>query len=159
MGSVILIFVAVLVLMAALSDIKTLTIPNLIPVFIIGAFVFTIILDPTYFMDVRNSLISAAAFFVITFLMFSAGVLGAGDSKLLATLGLWVPVSSIWGFVLIMSLAGAVLGAVALTVRKKVNITHRFSEGTWFGQLQQGRSAVPYAVAIAVAFYAVVFPW
>lgn len=159
MGSVILVFICALVLLAAVCDVKSLTIPNLIPLFILGAFTFTAIFDPTYIVNLENSLISAAAIFVITFIMFAAGILGAGDSKLLAALGLWIPVSAIWGFVLIMSLMGAVLGAVALIVRKNDMVSWEFDERSWFGQLRQGRSAVPYAVAIAVAFFAVAFPW
>ena len=159
MGSVILIVICALVLLAAVTDIRSLTIPNMIPLFILAAFAFTAIFDPTYIVDLENSLISAAVIFVITFIMFAAGILGAGDSKLLAALGLWIPIAKIWGFVLIMSLMGAVLGVVALTVRKSSVISYGFEEGSWFGQLKQGRSAVPYAVAIAVAFFAVAFPW
>lgn len=159
MGSVIFIFISALVLMAAITDIKSLSIPNIIPIFILAAFAFTVVFDPTYFVNLENSLISAATIFVITFVMFAAGILGAGDSKLLAVLGLWIPVSTIWGFVLIMSVVGAMLGVVAIFIRKQEFLSHRFSEVSWFGQLQQGRSAVPYAVAIASAFFAVAFPW
>jgi len=159
MVSLITIFVCALVIWAAVTDFLTLKIPNIIPVFIILAFLFLLVFEPSALQDIYDRLITVAILFVVTFVMYAVNMLGAGDSKLLAVLGLWIPASNFWLFILVMASIGAVLGGIALYIR---NRNFRFSwlpETSWFSQLQAGRNAVPYAVAIAGAFLAVVFPF
>tara|TARA_B100000686_G_scaffold231064_1_gene238504 strand:- start:357 stop:836 length:480 start_codon:yes stop_codon:yes gene_type:complete len=159
MVSLVIIFVCALVVWAAVTDFLTLKIPNVIPVFVIVAFGFLLLFEPSALQDIYERLITVAILFVVTFIMYAVNMLGAGDSKLLAVLGLWIPAAKFWLFVLIMASVGAVLGFIALYVRSRRFNVSWLPESSWFSQLQAGRNAVPYAVAIATAFLAVVFPF
>ena len=159
MSALVFIFVCALVLWAAVTDFLSLKIPNIIPVFIILSFLFLLVFEPSALQDIHERAITVALLFVVTFIMYAVNMLGAGDSKLLAVLGLWIPASSFWKFILIMAGVGAVLGFIALHVRQSEREFSWLPKDSWFAQLQQGRNAVPYAVAIATAFVAVVFPF
>ena len=158
MVSLITIFVCALVLLAAVTDFLSLKIPNIIPVFIVLSFLFLLAFEPVALQDINARLVTVAILFITTFIMYAVNMLGAGDSKLLAVLGLWIPAASFWPFILIMASAGAVLGFIALYVRKSRIGFSWLPEESWFGQLRAGRNAVPYAVAIAVAAVVAALP-
>lgn len=69
--------------------------------------------------------------------LFSLGMMGGGDVKLLAALALWLPVSRFVELVVIMSLAGGVL-TIAMVLR------HRL-------QKRLGQPEIPYGLAIVAA--------
>lgn len=101
-----------------------------------------------------STLAAAGAVFVVAFAMFWCGWLGGGDAKLLPAATILVGVHGLPVFLLLMSLAGAVLSIAVLSAAKF---------GGPFGCLLPSAAAaeiparptVPYGVAIALAGVAV----
>jgi prepilin peptidase CpaA len=79
----------------------------------------------------------AFAVFVVLVLLFVTGSMGGGDVKLLTALALWIQPVLFVKLLIVMSIAGGVLTLLVWAV-------HRYRR-------QEGRIAVPYGVAIAVA--------
>lgn len=86
---------------------------------------------------IQNLIVFAAVLAIGTF-AFAAGVLGGGDVKLLATLGLWVNFQGLVWLLAATFILGGVLAAVFIIVRRLKNPD---------AEKRQGR--IPYGVAIA----------
>jgi prepilin peptidase CpaA len=93
---------------------------------------------------------AAAAVLAVAYLMFWRGWLGGGDAKLLPAAALLVGWHDLFGFLLLMSLAGAVLALAVLAAG-------RFGGPLGYllpvGEANEAaaRPSVPYGVAIAAA--------
>lgn len=138
--------------MSAWADWKGMTIPNLYPGIIVGAFV--VAFTGTYisgheevFPSLSSQLMSAGIVFAITFLMFLTIKFGAGDSKLLTAYAFWFPPGLLIPFLFSMSVIGAALSLLAIII-KKVKPFEQPAEGSWVAKLQKGESVVPYGIAI-----------
>lgn len=70
-------------------------------------------------------------------LLFSRGLMGGGDVKLIAALALWFNFSTLLSFLVLMSLLGGVLSLVYLIMARRTP--------------QEAPIEVPYGVAIALA--------
>lgn len=140
--------------LGAWSDIKSLTIQNIYSVLILAAFPVCYILmwlmgDLDIFAPLWSHVGAFVTVLVISALLFFFNVMGAADSKLASVYALWIGFANLPVFLFIMSLVGAVLGAVALFIKKKKPFKEP-KEGSWVAQLQGGGSKVPYGVAIVV---------
>jgi prepilin peptidase CpaA len=147
---------------AAISDFRSMTIPNLYAGCIVLAFIPAYLADAftgngvEFFSSWKGHLIAAAVMFVITFLLFTARVIGAGDSKLCSAFALWTGLTGLGPYLFYMAILGAVLGIATklLAHRKLVAEPH---EGSWIAKSQAGEMGVPYGIAICfgaiVAFY------
>jgi len=126
----------VLLLVAAVIDVRTFTISNRLNVAVA-------LLAPVYWWSIGMPLWPDAAIqagialavFVLLAGAFYAGMMGGGDVKLAAALALWFSPSETLRFLVVMSIAGGVLTLAVLGV-------HRF-------QKKPGRPEIPYGVAIA----------
>jgi len=139
----------ILLLIAARSDIASFRIPNAISLVLLGLapfFWWAIASHPNLaFSGIVPSLVTAAIVFAIGFGMFAAGLMGAGDVKLMAVLALWVgPAFAPRIFTLIV-IAG---GVVALIIAIKAYAQIRKS-GEKPNLRKIGKHHVPYGVAIA----------
>lgn len=148
-------YICVILLYAAGSDMRSLTIPNQVPVFIVAVFFALLLWVPESFSPLSAHFLSALILFVVTFLMFALNILGAGDSKLLAALGFWVPLGDLPEFIFWMTISGAALGVFALYIKKTGRLKSLASKSLWIAGLHEGKSAVPYGVAIAIGFFTV----
>jgi len=127
---------AVMLLWAAVVDIRTLTISNRLNLAIA-------LLAPAFWWATGTDLWPDAAIrvgvavgvFLLFALAFQVGAMGGGDVKLAAALALWFAPGDTLFLVVLMSLAGGVLTLVVLGV-------HRARKA-------EGRPEVPYGVAIA----------
>ena len=143
---ILLIGLAVLLLVAAVIDVRTFTISNRLNLTVAA-------LAPLYWLsialplwpDVAIHLAAAAGVFVLLAAAFYAGMMGGGDVKLAAALTLWFSPASTIKFLVLMSLAGGVLtlGVVAF---------HRWKR-------REGRPEIPYGVAIAFGGLATLTPF
>ena len=133
---------ALLLVVAAVIDVRTFTISNKLNLAIAG-------LAPLYWWsaalplwpDVTVQVAAGAAVFALLAMAFFVGMMGGGDVKLAAALALWFSPAATVKFLLIMSVAGGVLTLVVLAV-------HRL-------RAKAGRVQVPYGVAIAAGGLAI----
>ncbi len=92
--------------------------------------------------------LAALVVLVFGFALFSAGLLGGGDAKLLAAAGLWFGWPSLLSFLVFTALAGGVL-AIAMKVWKLVEIERDVGESGWMKRWLSFKPDLPYGVAIA----------
>lgn len=129
---------AALLVIAAVTDLKSRIISNRLNIAVAAlapVFWFANGLSP--WPDMALQLALAGAVFAVFTAMFSLGMMGGGDVKLLAALALWLPLQPMMSLLVIMSLLG---GAVTLITV----LHHRIGR-------RAGRPEVPYGVAISLA--------
>ena len=127
---------ALLLIVAAVIDVRTFTISN-------GLNAAVALLAPVYWLSVgldpwpgmAIQLGVAAAVFALFALTFVIGMMGGGDVKLAAAIALWFAPADTVKFLVLMSLAGGVLTLAILA-------WHRLRK-------RPGRPEIPYGVAIA----------
>ena len=127
---------AVMLLVAAIIDMRTFTISNRLNLAVA-------LLAPLYWWsiglpvwpDAAIQLGVAAAVFAVLAGAFYAGMMGGGDVKLAAALALWFSPASTFKFLVLMSIAGGVLTLMLI-------VLHRLAK-------KPGRPEIPYGVAIA----------
>ncbi len=129
---------ALLLLVAAISDLRTRTVSNgLNAAIALLAIPFWFALDLPLWPTMAQQLGMALLVFAIFAGVFALGAMGAGDVKMITALSLWMPVGLLLQFALVMSLAGAALsiGVILYYKIRKMKVNQE----------------VPYAVAISVA--------
>ena len=153
----VMIFIVLIVtVLTCVSDIRSLRIPNVYSLVVIGCFIPACLAEPAAFAPLWQHLATMAAVFFLTYAMFCMGMMGGGDSKLGTALGLWMGLKGLLAFIIYMGLAGGVLGLIALRLRKK-KVFSNPRTGSWVEQVQAGQNAVPYGVAISFGFWASLF--
>lgn len=140
--------VFVITLLSCVSDVKSLRIPNLYSVLIIAAFAVAFLVSPESFGPLWHHAGALVVVFLVTYLMFIAGMMGGGDSKLGSALALWVGIKGVVFYVFWMAVAGGVIGALSLLIKKKKPFAKPLA-GSWMAAAQEGKSAIPYGIAIS----------
>jgi prepilin peptidase CpaA len=128
---------ALLLVVAAVIDVRTFTISNRLNLGVA-------LMAPLYWWSAHLPLwpnigiqvAIAAGVFALLAVAFYAGMMGGGDVKLAAALALWFSPQSTLRFLVFMSIAGGVLTLVVVGL-------HRLKK-------KPGKPEVPYGVAIAV---------
>lgn len=129
---------------AGVSDILRRRIPNWTVLVILALFVGWIFVDPA--ISIRGSLAAALIVFVFSFALYFFGIVGAGDSKLITAVALFVGLSRLPQFTLATALVGGALAVISIAsnpTRAMVMLQMR-------GKGSFGRG-VPYGLAIALA--------
>ncbi|MBA3576479.1 MAG: prepilin peptidase [Sphingomonas sp.] len=141
-AQLLLVILALLLVAAAVIDVRTYTISNRLNVAIA-------LLAPAFWWSVGLELWPGVAVQIalsvgvlaIFSCLFFIGMMGGGDVKLAAALALWLPPEAMLHFVVLMSLAGGVLTLVYV-------LSHRLAS-------KPGRPKIPYGVAIAIGALAI----
>lgn len=142
-------------LYAAWSDVRGMVIPNTLPLVIAalavpaGLIAHFLYPQTEFFARPLFHLAAGALVFAVTFVMFSAKLMGGGDSKLLSAYALWTGLAGLPAFLIYTMTAGFFLGISALAIRKFKPFKNP-REGGWIARLQAGEKVVPYGVAIAL---------
>jgi prepilin peptidase CpaA len=127
-----------MLIVAATGDLRSRRIPNWLNLAIaVTAIPFWWMSGLSLWPDVAVQIGIAAGIFVFFALLFQIGMMGGGDVKLLAALGLWLPIASVVKLLVIMSIAGGVLTLIVLARRRRAG--------------GGPETEVPYGVAIAFA--------
>ncbi len=131
-----LIALAIALLVAAFTDIRSRQISNRLNIAIaIGAPLFWWSSGLALWPDIAMQVGVAIAAFAVLAGMFALGMMGGGDVKLLTALALWIEPTAFLQLIIIMAIAGGVLTIIM---------------GAWhFLRRQKERLAIPYGVAIA----------
>ncbi|MFT3989156.1 A24 family peptidase [Aestuariivirga sp.] len=94
-------------------------------------------------------LATGAALFFAGFIIFSLGLFGGGDAKLLAAAGLWMGWPDVMPFLVMTALAGGIL-AVVVGAWSMVNMTSEIKDGPLFKRFGKIKPNVPYGYAFAI---------
>ena len=158
MTTTLLLLVMTLMLAAcgAVHDWRSLRIPNWLCLTIAVLFVVAVVVAPQDFTPLWPHLAAGVLMLIVTFALFAFGLFGGGDAKLAAVLALWLGLKGLAPFVMFTGIAGGVLALLGLYISKKKPFAHAAPQG-WVGQLQAGRNAIPYGIALAVGAVFAVF--
>ena len=140
---------AVLLLLAAWQDLRTMQIADVVSLGIIGVFAIWALagwaLGTLSFISVGLALACTAFVFAAGAAAFAAGALGGGDVKLLAAASLFAGAGLISDFLLVTALAGGVLG-VAVLAGAPISPLAPAADAALRSRLRGG---LPYGPAIA----------
>lgn len=145
--------VVIVTLLSCVSDVRAMQIPNTHCLVILGCFIPAWLAAPEVFQPLWTQLAGFGLVLVAGYVLFAIGVMGGGDSKLAAALGLWVGLRGLMPFVFYWALAGGVLAMLTLFLRKKKPFQNP-APGSWIAQAQTGGNAIPYGIAISVGAWA-----
>lgn len=144
-----LIVLAVLLVVAAWQDLRTLHISNSLPLSIVGAFVLWATLGLVAgTLTVEGMALSAggaAVLFLVAAAGFAAGMMGGGDVKLGAAVALFAGPTLMLDFLLVVGIVGGILGFIVLT-GVQIGPAANPDGSTMRSRLQ---SRLPYGPAIA----------
>lgn len=141
-----------LVAFAGASDLFTMTIPNRVSLLMIAGFAM---LAPAIGMapvEIGFHLIAAGLALTVGLVFFAFGWMGGGDAKLMTAVALWLGLTpALGGFLLLMSIYGAVLTLAILGFRKVVLLPVAVYRVEWLARLHDNRTGIPYGITIAIA--------
>jgi prepilin peptidase CpaA len=141
--------VALAMIVAAVYDVATLTIPNWLSLALVGLFPAAGILagfgpaDWVWHVGVGFAALCAGI------AVFAFGFAGGGDAKLFAAGALYMGLTQIGQFVFAVALAGGAL-VVCLLIVRRIPLPVTLLAKPWVARLYQKGHGVPYGVAIAV---------
>ena len=149
MGFLIALSFPAVMIVAAVSDLRTMTIPNWL-VIVLGAlfpaFAVTVGIPASM---IAFHLATGMAVLFATFGLFAAGWMGGGDAKLIAAAALWLgPSAMLMSFMLWTSILGGCLTLAFLLARACLSPTTGWSS---VDRLLNRHSGIPYGVAIGAA--------
>ena len=140
-----------LLIAAATSDLTRYKIPNWISVAVAVAFAIAALFSGSW-IAVGWALVAAAGVFALSCGLFALRLFGGGDVKLLTAMALWTGLADLLHFLLIMSLAGGVLGIV-WWLRRRRQLKRGNADKTGATGDSQPRptmpNKLPYGAAIA----------
>lgn len=145
-ASVLVLCFSLLVILAALKDLTSYTIPNWISLALIALFLAAapfLWLGWTWF---GLHLLTFFAALVLVMGMFAAGWIGGGDAKLFAAIALWMGWPDVFAFALVAALVGGAM-TLALLMGRRVWTPGVAPE--WADALMSPEGDVPYGVALA----------
>lgn len=144
--------------LAAWTDFKGFKIPNIISLIIIAAFglAYTVThftgQSQVTFFALSSHIIAFLLVFAVTMALFAAKIMGAGDSKLMSAVSLWLGLTGLVPFLFYMSFIGGALAGSSLLLKKYKPFKNPPKE-TWIEKAQEGVNSVPYGIAIAAGTF------
>jgi prepilin peptidase CpaA len=133
---------ALLLVVAAVIDIRTFTISNRLNIAVAAmAPLYWWAAGLAFWPDSAAQIGASIGVFLVLAVAFYAGMMGGGDVKLAAALALWFPPDSTARFLIIMALAGGVVTLAFVMIHRLRN--------------SEGRPKIPYGVAIAIGGLAI----
>lgn len=133
---------------AALSDIRTMRIPNALPLGVVGALIVALAANSAPAEDYAAAALSGLIGLGVGYLFFTLRIMGGGDGKLFAATACWFGASALLGLGLWISIAGLFVGLAALAARA---LRARASSAEGGGSVVSALKApAPYGVAIAL---------
>ncbi len=144
----IMIFPAI-VIVAALRDTTTMTIPNWLCAAGIAAFAPAAALAHLSWGEIGLCLAVGLACLACGIGMFAAGWVGGGDAKLIAVCGLWLGWAPIAPFLVSTAIAGGAFTLLLMWSRETASPLASLGP-SWLARLLKPGGDVPYGVAIAI---------
>ncbi|MBI3440778.1 MAG: prepilin peptidase [Proteobacteria bacterium] len=148
------VIVLAVTVLSCVSDFRSLTIPNWHSLVILVCFVPAWLAAPHAFGGIGSHLGAMAIMLGMTYALFSFDLMGGGDSKLGTALGLWVGLKGLIPFLFYMSVTGGIIGVAAMIIQRMKPFKNP-APGTCIAQLQSGKNAAPYGIAISFGAWVV----
>ena len=133
---------------AGAMDLFTMTIPNRITIGLIIGFVVAAIAVPLGWDAIASHVGAGLLMLVIGIRMFSLGLLGGGDAKLLAGAALWFGFEGLMQYLLLVAIAGGLL-VIVLLLYRSIAPPLWLCRQEWAMRLHQKAGGVPYGIALA----------
>jgi prepilin peptidase CpaA len=138
---------------AAISDVISLRIPNYLSVALVALFAIYAIADAMPLDALLWHVIAGATVLAVGMALFAFGLFGGGDTKLLAAAALLIGWSSLLPLVVMVAVVGGLLAVVIATMRARGVMELLSTLGVRGAIFEADRAYVPYAVAIAAAWF------
>lgn len=139
-----------LMIFAAISDLFTMRITNiLVLAVIVGFLVMAALVGFTLDQWIAH-LSWAAGVLIVAFAFFAFGWIGGGDAKLIAATTLWVGPALLLPYVIYAALLGGALTLAILGLRRWP-LPARLLQIAWLDRIHDKRQGVPYGIALAAA--------
>ena len=138
---------AALLLWAAACDLASMEIPNRISIIMAGIYPFMALICHLSLAQIGLHLATGAGALVLCYILFSIGVFGGGDAKVLAAAAVWTGPAVFLPFLLCTAIAGGVLTAGIAGARAALRPAD--SRPSYMNRLLQPGGGIPYAIAIA----------
>lgn len=149
-SDLILVAFPALLIVAAVSDLMTMTIPNRVSLILIAAFPMAALAAGLDVGDVGMHLAAGFAVLLLGFGMFAANWIGGGDAKFAAAIALWLgPLASL-EWMALFAIFGGVL-TLALLATRKMPLPVALAGYPWISRLHDARTGVPYGIALSAA--------
>ena len=144
-----LLFPALMVL-AASSDLLTMTISNRLSLALAGSFFPLTIVIGMSLPAIGMHLAAAALVLAVCFGFFSMGWMGGGDAKLAAVTTLWFGFDYLLDYLIYAALFGGALTLLLIRFRK-LPLPEALARQSWILRLHETGGGVPYGIALAAA--------
>ena len=139
----------VMVIVAALTDVTSMTIPNWISLVLIAAFAPAALVAGLGPVEIGLHVAIGLGALMLGIALFALNLLGGGDAKLMAAASLWLGLDATLVFILATAVTGG-LFSLALLVVRNAGAPLAAAGPAWMGRLLQPKGDIPYGVAIAV---------
>ena len=138
-----------LMIVAGAGDALAMRIPNWLTLSIALCFFPLAVLTGMPLYAVGLHLAVGLGLFILGFALFSLGLFGGGDAKLLAAAGLWLGWPDLVPFLVATALAGGLLAA-AVGCWSLINMESEVRDGSIFRRFGKIKPDVPYGYAFAI---------
>jgi prepilin peptidase CpaA len=145
---VILTIFPALLIIAAVSDLLTFKIPNWISFGLLGLFVVVAPFSGLSWLIVTSHLVLGVVLLLVGMVMFSMNLLGGGDAKLLAAVGLWTGWLALPVYLLWAAMVGGIL-ALTLMMFRKAPLVAGMKATPWIARLHDEQAGIPYGIALS----------
>lgn len=136
---------------AAISDLRTLQIPNWVSALVAVMFLPSALLADISLHGIAIHYGTGLLLFVIGALLFARGLFGGGDVKLLAATGVWVGWVNLLPYLLVVSILGGLLALASILLRRIKQLPAFLAPLPWLKPGDGRGQPIPYGVAIATA--------
>lgn len=136
-----------LLVYAACSDMARFIIPNWISIALVAIYPLAAMLAGATWLDVGWHLLFGFGVLAAGFALFQFNIIGGGDAKLLAAVGVWTGMSAAVPFIVWTAVAGGAMALALLTARQLL------PAGTYpafVDHLLKKQNGIPYGVAIMI---------
>jgi prepilin peptidase CpaA len=135
---------------AASSDLLTMTIPNLLSLLLVTAYLALAVLVGQTWQAMGFNVLCGLGMLSLTFAMFCFGWIGGGDAKLAAATAVWFGWPDVVQYTLVAAIFGGALTLLILLLRRWP-LPSSLMRQAWIARLHDPQSGVPYGVALAAA--------
>ncbi len=144
----VVVIVPALVVVAAVSDLMTMTIPNRLVLALVAAFAVAAPLSGMSLQDLALHLGAGLAVLALGVGLFAPGWIGGGDAKLAAALALWLGFEPLLAWIVLFGFLGGGLTLGVLWARSNP-LPARLNGVDWIARLHDARTGVPYGIALS----------